>query len=375
MFQNMGMSENEKVLFNMNYAVVIPTLNPDEKMLNFVNSLIAAGLGRIVLVNDGSDQDTVCWFERAAQNPQVTVLTHEVNKGKGAGLKTAFKYLHDNCPDVDAAITSDADGQHTVDSISRCIEAYEKDPGSVIFGGREFSDKNIPLRSRFGNKVSTVVYSFSCGIKLNDTQTGLRIIPSQYFEKFSQLKGDRYDYETRMIIAVKELHIPYHEVPIETIYINENESSHFHPIKDSFRIYKIVLAYFAKFMGSSLFCWVLDIGIYALVMAIFKDIWSATTCHLVATIASRVISSVVNYVINRMVVFKAVDNVRSTAVKYYILAACQMLVSFLLVDLLANRLLKVTGVLDVIIKCVVDGCLFVFSYGIQRKWVFANKKI
>jgi len=118
-----------------------------------------------------------------------------------------------------------------------------------------------------------------------------------------------------------------------------------------------------------------DIGIYALVMAIFRDIWTPTTSHLVATIASRVISSIVNYVLNRKVVFKAVDNVRRTAIRYYILAACQMLISFLLVDLLAAKVLKVTGALDVLIKCVVDGCLFIFSYGIQRKWVFKNKKI
>ena len=359
----------------MNYVIVIPTLNPDHKMTDFVDALVGAGYQNILLVNDGSTKETVCWFEKASEHPEVTVLTHEVNKGKGAGLKTAFRYLAENRPDIDAAITADADGQHNIESISRCVKAYEEHPGSVIFGGREFSDKNIPFRSRFGNKVSSVVYSFSCGVKLQDTQTGLRIIPADYFAKFSTLKGDRYEYETHMIIAVKELQIPYHEVSIDTIYIDDNESSHFNPLKDSFRIYKIVLAYFFKFMASSLFSWLVDIGIYALVMALFRDVWTATTCHLVATIASRVISSVVNYILNRKVVFKAVDNVRKTAVRYYILAICQMLISFLLVDLLANRVLKVTGVLDVIIKCVVDACLFIFSYGIQRKWVFKNKKI
>ena len=359
----------------MRYAIVIPTLNPDQKMTDFVDALVHAGYTDIVLVNDGSVPQTVPYFEKASEHPQVRVLTHEVNKGKGAGLKTALRYLAEERPDIDAAITADADGQHNLASLSRCVEAYEAAPGSVIFGGREFSDKKIPFRSRFGNKISSVVYRFSCGIKLQDTQTGLRVIPSSYFEKFSTLKGDRYEYETQMIIAVKELQIPYQEVSIETIYIDDNESSHFHPIKDSFRIYKIVLAYFFKFLASSLTSWLVDIGIYALVMAVFRDVWPQTTCHLVATIASRVISSVVNYILNRKVVFKAVDNVRKTAVRYYILAACQMLVSFVLVDLVADKLLKVTGVLDVVIKCVVDACLFVFSYGIQRKWVFRNKKI
>ena len=359
----------------MKYAIVIPTLNPDSKMTDFVDVLVGNGYEDIILVNDGSTKETVHFFEQAAKHPQVTVLTHEVNRGKGAGLKTAFRYLAEQRPDVDAAITADADGQHNLDSLSRCAAAYEEHPGSVIFGGRDFSDKNIPFRSRFGNKISSVVYRFSCGIKLQDTQTGLRIVPSEYFKKFSGLKGDRYEYETQMIIAVKELHIPYHEVSIDTIYIDDNESSHFNPLRDSARIYKIVLAYFFKFMASSLFSWVVDIGIYALVMAIFRNVLNPTTCHLVATIASRVISSIVNYILNRKVVFKAVDNVRKTAVRYYVLAAFQMLISFLLVDLFAAKILKVTGILDVIIKCVVDGCLFIFSYGIQRKWVFRNKKI
>ncbi len=359
----------------MNYAIVIPTLNPDHKMTDFVDHLVRAGYKSIILVNDGSTPETVMYFDQAAVHPQVTVLTHEVNRGKGAGLKTAFRYLADQRPDIDAAITADADGQHNLESLSRCVTAYEEHPGSVIFGGREFSDKNIPFRSRFGNKISSVVYRFSCGIKLQDTQTGLRVIPREYFRRFSELKGDRYEYETQMIIAVKELQIPYHEVPIDTIYIDDNESSHFNPIKDSARIYKIVLAYFFKFLASSLTSWLVDIGIYALVMAIFRNTWDATTSHLVATIASRVISSIVNYILNRKVVFKAVDNVGRTAVRYYILAACQMMISFILVDLLAGKLLKVTGALDVVIKCVVDGCLFIFSYGIQRKWVFKNKKI
>ena len=359
----------------MNYAIVIPTLNPDEKMTDFVDVLTASGYETIILVNDGSSPETVRYFEIAAQHPQVTVLTHEVNKGKGAGLKTAFRYLAEKCPDVDAAITADADGQHTVASISRCAEAFEKEPEAVIFGGREFSDKKIPFRSRFGNKISSVVYRFSCGIKLNDTQTGLRIIPAVYFDKFSALKGDRYEYETNMIIAVKEMQIPYREVPIETIYINDNESSHFNPLKDSARIYRIVLGYFMKFLGSSLVCWLIDIGIYTLAVALLEGKVNDGTMEVIAGAASRIISSICNYIINRKIVFKAVDNVRKTAIRYYILAACQMLVSILLVNVFADRILSVAGLWHTVIKCVVDGCLFVFSYGIQRKWVFKNKKI
>lgn len=380
----------------MNTAVILPVLNPDEKFAAFVQKLVAEGFQNIIVVNDGSAPEYVHFFEEAAVNPQVTLLTHEVNKGKGAGLKTAFRHLFENRPDIDVAITCDGDGQHTTDSMKVCLDAYEQHPGYVIIGGRDFNNADIPPRSRFGNKVSSVVYRFTCGIKLRDTQTGLRVIPASCFEQFSQLKGDRYEYETQMLIELVNRKIPYLEVPIETIYIDDNESSHFNPLKDSWKIYKVVLSYFFKFILSSISSWVVDIGVYWITIAICGSVWnlkdsigestslaSALLNHtwnqniaavLIATLTSRVISSIVNFIINRKVVFKDSANVRKTATKYFILAFCQMIASFLLVDLLANGVLHVTGFLNVLIKCIVDMCLFVFSYGIQRKWVFKDKQ-
>lgn len=380
----------------MNAAVILPVLNPDEKFAAFAEKLIESGYKTIIVVNDGSAPEYVHFFDEAAQHPEVTVLTHEVNKGKGAALKTAFRYLQENRPDVEVGITCDGDGQHTTESMKDCLDAYEKNPGTVIIGGRDFDSANIPPRSRFGNKVSSFVYRFACGIKLKDTQTGLRVVPASCFEPFSQLKGDRYEYETHMLIEIVNRKIPYLEVPIETIYIDDNESSHFNPLKDSAKIYAVVLRYFFKFILSSISSWVVDIGVYWITIAICGAVWhlkdsigdasslaGALLNHswnlniaavLIATLTSRVTSSIVNFIINRKVVFKDTANVRKTATKYFILAFCQMILSFLLVDLFANGLLHVTGILNVVIKCVVDMCLFVFSYGIQRKWVFKDKK-
>ena len=380
----------------MKFAIVIPTLNPDKKMTDFVDTLVAAGYKDIVLVNDGSSAETVKYFELAKEHPEVVVLTHEVNKGKGAGLKTAFKYLLENRPDIDAAITADADGQHDVVSLKKCADAYEDAPGSVIFGGRDFSKQNVPIRSFLGNKISSVVYRLFIGIKLVDTQTGLRVVPKECFGEFSELTGDRYEYETNMIIAVKQKNIPYKEVSIETIYIDGNESSHFNTVKDSARIYSLVLGHFFKFMGSSILCWGIDMAIYAIVIAICCSVWNLkeSACDsislvnalinqtwdlhissvLIATIASRVVSSIVNFIINKKIVFKNRGNVGKTAGKYFVLALCQLFISFLLVDFLTNEVFHVTGALNVIIKCVVDGCLFFLSYSIQRKWVFKNSK-
>jgi glycosyltransferase involved in cell wall biosynthesis len=357
----------------MNYAVILPVLNPDEKFTNFVQELVRSGFETIVVVNDGSSSDYDHFYDDAAKNPQVIVLKHEVNRGKGAALKTAFAYLADNRVDIDAAITCDGDGQHSVASMKDCLNAYEEHEGYVIIGGRDFDDKNIPSRSRFGNKVSSFVYKFACGIKLKDTQTGLRVIPARCFESFSALKGDRYEYETNMLIEIVNRQIPYLEIPIETIYIDDNASSHFNPFKDSMKIYGVILRYFIKFIISSIASWVVDIGVYAILEFALQNKMDLGTRVLICTIASRVVSSVFNYILNRKGVFKSVDNVGSTAVKYYILAICQMGASYGLVYFFTH-ILHVKGVVELIVKCVVDLCLFIFSYNIQRRWVFKNKK-
>lgn len=359
----------------MKYCIVIPVLNPDKKTTDFIDILVASGFDNIVVIDDGSNDESQKYFDEIRKLPQCTVLVHEVNRGKGAALKTAFRFLAQERPDVDAAITADGDGQHNIDCLNKCIQAYEEHPGAVIFGGRDFNEANIPARSRFGNKVSAVVYRFACGIRLNDTQTGLRVIPASQFEKFSELKGDRYEYETNMIMQVANDGTPYFETPIETIYIDDNASSHFNPLKDSAKIYIVILKGVFKFLLNSLICWVVDEGLFWL----FKDaiLFSSITDHSTRTITSmliaRVLSSALNFTLNRKTVFKSKESVAKTALKYYILAACMLAVSMLLVDLFAVRILNIGGFPEVLLKCVVDIILFIVSYTVQRKWVFKKK--
>ncbi len=379
----------------MNTAVIIPVLDPDEKFKKFTSELITGGYEDIIIVDDGSSEETKHFFQEAAENKEVTLLTHEVNRGKGAALKTAFSYLAKERSDIDVAVTCDGDGQHTVECMDSCLAEHEKSPGTVIIGGRDFGG-DVPFRSRFGNAVSRVVYRYACGIKLKDTQTGLRVIPAEYFELFSGLPGDRYEYETQMLIEIVNRKIPYKEVEIKTIYIDDNSSSHFNAVRDALRIYAVVLKYFVKFVLSSISSWVVDIGVYWITIAILEHAWSldstvnesyslakALIAHtwnlhiasvLIATLTSRITSSIVNFVINRKVVFKDSANIKKAAAKYFILAFCQMTLSFVFVDLFANGLLHVTGFKNVLVKCLVDMCLFIFSYGVQRKWVFKDKK-
>ncbi len=355
-------------------AIIMPVLSPDIKFTNFVDDLIAEGFKNIIVVNDGSEAEYDEVFEASAQYSQVTLLKHEVNKGKGAALKTAFKYLFENRKDIVFAVTCDGDGQHTVNSIKNCIVSYELKPGSIIIGGRDFNSPDVPKKNRLGNLISSKIFKFACGINLKDTQTGLRIVPAEWFDDFSKLKGDRYEYETNMLIEIVNKKIPYYEEPIETIYIDNNATSHFNKITDSFRIYVIVLSYFLKFALSSMISWSSDIAIYAILQAIMEhNHFGGQLQILICTVASRIVSSFVNYMINKNGVFKSTDGVKSTLYKYYILAFCQMMASYLLVAFFTN-VLHVNGILELLVKCIVDLCLFFFSYNIQRKVIFKNKK-
>ena len=90
-----------------NISVVLPSLDPDEKLLAVVDGLLNAGFTDIILVNDGSKKENLHYFETAAAHSEVTLLHHEVNRGKGAALKTAFTWFLENRPSALGVVTVD----------------------------------------------------------------------------------------------------------------------------------------------------------------------------------------------------------------------------------------------------------------------------
>ena len=207
-------------------TVVLPSLNPDEKLNQVVNGLLEEGFRDIVIVNDGSDADHMEPFREAQTHPEVTLLTHEVNRGKGRALKTAFAYIRENRREIAGVVTVDGDNQHRPKDIRACAEKMAA-TGEVIFGCRNFGGPDVPKKSRYGNLLTSFVLRLFCGIKLSDTQTGLRAIPYSCLELMEEVKGERFEYETEMIFALKRERIPFREVVIETVYLEENKSSHF----------------------------------------------------------------------------------------------------------------------------------------------------
>ena len=222
-------------------AVILPSLDPDAKFSGVVNGLVENGFRHIVIVDDGSDEAHQHFFEEAAHHPQCTVLHHGVNKGKGRALKTAFEHVRRELPQLEGVITIDGDGQHLLPDIVACAERMLAEGDKVVLGCRDFDAPGVPPRSVAGNKTTNRLFKLFYGITISDTQTGLRAIPGRFLDRFCEMEGERFEYETNMLLQMKKQHIVFVEQPIATVYDPEDYSSHYNALKDSWRILKIML--------------------------------------------------------------------------------------------------------------------------------------
>ncbi len=354
-------------------AIIIPALDPDERMVSLVRELRGAGFARIVLVDDGSAVENRKYFRTCTEEFQCKLIRHVVNFGKGIALKSAFNYILESCPQIRGAVTVDCDGQHVLKDIDACARLTAENPDKLILGCRQFSDENIPLRSRFGNKFTRHVIRLLCGIRVSDTQTGLRGLPTPLISQyFANTKGERFEYEMNMLIAARENGIPVREFPIETIYLEGNESSHFNPFLDSIRIYKV----FLKFMLSSLSSFLIDIALFWLLGYLLRPIVPGDVVILgvslltaLRTVISRLLSSLYNFFMNKHQVFKSDSKSPAVLVRYYFLCVIQLVLSALGVNYLLGFIPYAT-----VRKCIIDTILFLISFQIQREWVFQKDR-
>ncbi len=343
--------------------VVIPAFNPDNRLIQLVEDLIVAGYEHVFIVDDGSDLQTKEFFKKLESKTQTHILVHKENKGKGCALKTGFQAIQNlNLGEV-GVVTADADGQHSCEDILRITKKLIEDPDKMILGARSFSKQDIPLRSRLGNMMTRKIFSFLTGIKISDTQTGLRGFPSGLLPYLLKVGGKKYEYETNVLLACKQYDIDIEEVSIQTIYIDENKSSHFNPLTDSIKIY----AMFFKFVSSSLLSFLIDILLFTLFVHIFNK---SEYYVMIATICARILSSLFNYLVNRKVVFN--QGSKGVAfIKYYILCLGQMLISGLSVSMINVVIINSESLIKIVIDCL----LSIISFKLQKEWVFKlNKK-
>lgn len=212
-------------------AILIPVYEPDEKLAALVEDL-RPSFPHLVLVDDGSTRGRDVLD--AVRGRVEALLVHDVNRGKGAALRTGLAWIRAHLPSVRAVVTADSDGQHRPNDIRRVAEASLGHPEGLVLGVREFAGK-VPFRSRFGNAWTRIMFRLLTGLPVRDTQTGLRGLPRALFDRLLAIPGDRYEYEIRMLVDARRHPAPPLQVPIETVYIEGNRSSHFRPFKDALR--------------------------------------------------------------------------------------------------------------------------------------------
>ena len=214
-------------------TVLIPAYEPDEQLITLTRRLKEVGFS-VLVVDDGSGEKYRHIFNAVRENAHV--LTHPNNRGKGAALKTGMTHMWDCMPESRAFITCDADGQHTVEDVLRVAQMLRAGHHFVLTMRKPHKD--VPLRSKVGNSMSRVVYALLTNRYLLDNQSGLRGFSRVHIDWMVQIEEDRYDYEMNMLYFAAKKGIRVSTMMIEAIYIGNNESSHFHPIKDTLRIYR-----------------------------------------------------------------------------------------------------------------------------------------
>ena len=348
-------------------VILIPSLEPDERLPAYIRKLKEGGFAHIVVSDDGSSEAYQPIFDEVDAVEDTVVLHHEVNKGKGVALKTGYKWIMENLPDITGVITADADGQHTVPDCLHLAEQLEKGEKALYLGSRDFNLDNVPPKSKSGNKITSALFKLMYGQYLPDTQTGLRAFRKEELPFMMDVEGERYEYEMKVLIACSRARIPMIPITIETIYEDDNKGTHFHPIRDSWRVYKVLFGSFFKFMASSLSCWALDQGLFNLLnLAVFANgEKKSATLILVSTVIARVVSATVNFLINRKYVFGERGKAGKSFLKY--VALC---VAIMLLSAGGTWLLSQTGMSSTVAKLIVDALLYFLSYRFQERWVF-----
>lgn len=342
----------------MNY-LIIPAYQPDLNLIKLVRLVHAKSDLEIIVVDDGSDADKKVIFDKL--EGLATVLTHEHNQGKGQALKTAYAYILERGT-YGSIVTADADDQHKIWDIFRVVNQSQEHPGTLILGTRAFSGK-VPLRSAFGNKLTRFLFKQQTGVAVSDTQTGLRAFTTSMLPFMLEVDGQRYEYEMNVLLAASKS-FPIVEVPIETVYINDNEGSHFRPIRDGLMIYKDMF----KFALSSLSSFIVDYLVYAFFLFVMMAVPISLRILLANGIA-RVTSSIFNYSTNKRLVFKNKDSVTRTGSGYFGLA----LGLFILDTLLIRLFFTAFGLNLLISKIIVGLLLFLVSWFIQKKVIFKER--
>ena len=231
-----GKSQDKKIV------ILLPSYNPDEKLVKCVNDIFDAGFNEIIVVDDGSKEECQKYFDQVKD--KVHIVRHAVNQGKGRAIKTGLNFAKLNYKNnLLGVIAADGDGQHPTEAILDCKDAMIKYPGKLILAVRRFAKGHVPFANLLGNLITIGVFFGIIQVRISDTQCGLRGFPEEIIDDMIAVKGERFEYENIMLLDVRKKGIDFVEVPMDAVYIEDNQTSHFNKLTDSVIIYKNILKF------------------------------------------------------------------------------------------------------------------------------------
>ena len=350
-------------------VAAVPVYNPEPGLVGLCEALQKM-FRTVIVVDDGSVEHV----EDFAKLPLgVQLVKHDINRGKGRAIKTAFEWIKKNVPEAKGVVFADGDGQHRTEDVAD-VAARMLESGRVTMGVRDFTNAGIPFRSRFGNVLTSFLVRVLFRVKIYDTQTGLRAIPAKMFDAMIATPGERYEYEMRIFGVMRDLRERLEQVPIQTIYIENNRASHFRPFQDSVKIYKglfgMTIARFLKFALSSLIGFVTDNLVFTAVLFALQGMGLVRRYDiLISLVFARVVSATVNYLCNKIYVFNSTVRASISFGRYWTLVLIIAALSYVGTAGL-SAVVEANGWFITAIKVAVETVLFVLSYKLQSLWVF-----
>ena len=362
----------------MERIALIPAYEPGDVIFDLVRNLKIEGYN-IVIVDDGSGRDYQLTFNLLKKD--AVVLQYEINRGKGYALKYGLAYIRENFGHC-TVVTMDSDGQHLVEDANKVCAIVEEYDRLFVVGSRVLT-KDAPTKSRLGNDITRKVFKAVTGIKVYDTQSGLRAFDSRWIPTLLNIDGDRYEYEMNVLLYIAKEKLPIKEVPISVIYFDkQNSVSHFNAVADSIRIYSKIF----KFALSSFLSFLIDFIVYSLLIMLFQGLSGSLfpvgsslissglmgngIALIVANYGARAVSSVVNFTINKRLVFASEGNTLKEAAKYF-----GLVIAIITVNTLILSALAATGINLFVAKILVELIMFLFNYIIQHKFVFRKAQV
>lgn len=196
----------------MKICIVIPAYNEAAVIIGTIKEIKNAGYENIVVVDDGSGDDT---FQKAESVSGVAAFRHKINRGKGAATKTGIEAA--KLLGADIIVTMDGDGQHDPKDIANLIYPITKGGCDVVLGSRLMNPEGMPWYKIWQNKFGNLITWYLYGLWVTDSQSGLRAYSKKAAERINTF-GDRYEYDSEVIREIYYNKLKYQEIPIQVRY-------------------------------------------------------------------------------------------------------------------------------------------------------------